>query len=118
MFSKSDKRQIYHLELEGKKFKELRLVVKPETRRYAFDKVKMYLTFGKDSHPSAEKHDVKSSYLWEDAEGIYLSRKEIKDLSMNIILEGEIETVYTMRCELVNELHHDLQLNHKIYEYL
>lgn len=37
---------------------------------------------------------------------------------MNIILEGEIETVYTMRCELVNELHHDLQLNNKIYEYL
>lgn len=86
MFSKTDKRQIYHLELEGQEFKELRIVIKPETRRFAFDKIKMYGTYGKDSLPSADKHDFKSVYLWEDAEGIYLYRHEIKDLSMNLIL--------------------------------
>jgi hypothetical protein len=118
MFSKADKRQIYHLELQGQEFKELRIVIKPETRRFAFDKIKMYGTYGKDSLPSADKHDFKSVYLWEDAEGIYLTRSEIKDLSMNLILEGEAETVYSMRCDLVNDLHHDLKLNSKIYEYL
>lgn len=46
----------------------------------------MYGTFGKDSLPSADHYDFKSLYLWEDAEGIYLLRHEIKDLSMNLIL--------------------------------
>lgn len=46
----------------------------------------MYGTFGKDSLPSAEKHDFKSHYLWEDAEGIYLSRRELKQLTINLIL--------------------------------
>lgn len=64
MFSKQEQKQIYHLELEGKEFHELRIIIKPETRRYAFDKIKMYGTYGKDSLPSAEKHDFKSHYLW------------------------------------------------------
>jgi hypothetical protein len=74
MFSKVEQKQIYHLELEGENFKELRIVIKPETRRFAFDRVKLYGTFGKDSLPSAQNYDFKSFPLWEDAEGIYLFR--------------------------------------------
>jgi hypothetical protein len=37
---------------------------------------------------------------------------------MNLILYGEVETVYTMLCEVVNRTHGDIALNSKIYEYL
>lgn len=29
MFSKKEQRQVYHLELEGKEFEELRIIIKP-----------------------------------------------------------------------------------------
>lgn len=90
MFSKEEQRQVYHLELEGKQFEELRIIIKPETRRYAFDKIKMYGSFGTESDPSSQNYDFKSVHLWEDAEGIYLSRKELKQLKLNLILYGEI----------------------------
>lgn len=78
----------------------------------------MYGTFGKDSNPSEEHYDFRSFPLWEDSEGVYLFRSEIKDLTMNLILYGMTETVYTMRCEISNKTHSDLALNSKIYEYL
>lgn len=37
---------------------------------------------------------------------------------MNLILLGEVETVYTMKCDIVSKTHSDLSLNSKIYEYL
>jgi hypothetical protein len=63
-FAKQEQRQIYHLELEGKKFEQLRIVIKPETRRFAFDKVKIFGSFGKDSQPSSDQHDFASVHLW------------------------------------------------------
>ena len=67
MFSEKEQRQIYHLELENKDFQELRIIIKPETRRYPFDKVKMFGTYGKNSQPSSTKYDFKSFPLWEDS---------------------------------------------------
>jgi hypothetical protein len=46
MFSEKEQRQLYHLELGNSKFEELRITIKPETRRYAFDTIKMYGKFG------------------------------------------------------------------------
>ncbi len=65
----------------------------------------MYGTFGENSNPSAQYYDFKSFPLWEDAEGVYLYRSELKELNMNLVLYGVTETVYTMRCDLVNETH-------------
>jgi hypothetical protein len=48
----------------------------------------MYGTFGAKSNPSATHYDFKSFPMWEDSEGIYLYRGEIKDLAMNLILYG------------------------------
>jgi hypothetical protein len=78
----------------------------------------MYGTFGTDSQPSSSNYNFKSFPLWEDAEGVYLFRDEIKDLNMNLILYGVTETIYTMRCEIVNATHNDVILDSKIYEYL
>jgi hypothetical protein len=64
MFSKEEQRQVYHLELDGKEFEELRIIIKPETRRYAFDKIKMYGSFGTESDPSSQNYDFKSVHLW------------------------------------------------------
>jgi hypothetical protein len=55
-------------------FKELRVLIKPETRRYPFDKVKIYGSFGKDSNSTSQNNDFESFPLWEDAEGVYLFR--------------------------------------------
>lgn len=118
MFSENEQKQIYHLELEGQEFKELRILIKPETRRYPFDKVKMYGTFGKDSNPSSQNFDFQSFPLWEDAEGVYLFRSEVKELTMNLVLYGMTETVYTLKCWTSNQTHSDLAIDSKIYEYL
>ena len=67
MFSEKEQRQVYHLELKGKEFKELKIIIKPETRRYPFDKVKMYGKFGNESYPSSTDYDFKSFPLWEDS---------------------------------------------------
>lgn len=53
IFSEKEQRQLYHLELEGKEFKELRIVIRPTTRRYPFDKVTMYGKYGSDSNPTS-----------------------------------------------------------------
>lgn len=37
---------------------------------------------------------------------------------MNLIVLGEVETIYTMLCTLVNKTHTDIGINHKIHEYL
>lgn len=78
----------------------------------------MYGTYGKDSNPSSSNFDFESFPLWEDAQGIYLFKEELKQMNMNLILYGMTETVYTMKCELANLTHNDLGLNNKIYEYL
>jgi len=52
------------LELEGKEYEELRIIVRPQTRRFPFDVVKMYGSFGMESQPSAQKYDFKSVALW------------------------------------------------------
>lgn len=65
MFSKTDQKQLYHLELDQKAdFQFLKIIIKPETRRNAFDQIKMYGTFGKDSLPSSSNYDFKSISLW------------------------------------------------------
>ncbi len=78
----------------------------------------MYGSFGKDSNPTSQNHDFESFPLWEDAEGVYLFRSELKELTMNLILYGMTETVYTMKCWVSNKTHSDLPINSKIYEYL
>ena len=88
MFSEKEQRQVYHLDLSGKEFKELRIIIKPTTRRYPFDNIKMYGTYGKLSNPSSTEYDFKSFPLWEDSEGVYLFKNELKELSMNLILYG------------------------------
>ena len=118
IFSKDNPRQLYHLELEGLKYQQVRIVIKPATRRYAFDYIKMYGKFGKDSEPSSEDYDFKSFHLWEDAQGVYLRRDDVRKSNMNLILYGSTETVYTMKCELVEKEHHDLYLGEKVYDYL
>lgn len=42
----------------------------------------------------------------------------MKELNLNLILYGSTETVYVMKCEIVNKTHNDLKLGEKIYEYL
>ena len=37
---------------------------------------------------------------------------------MNLILYGATETIYTLRCQIVNTTHNDILLDNKIYEYL
>lgn len=64
MFSNKEQKQIYHLELEDKPFKELRIIIRPQTRRHPFDKVKMYGKFGSSSSPTATDYDFKSFPLW------------------------------------------------------
>jgi hypothetical protein len=78
MFSKSDQKQIYHLELNNSDFEILKIIIKPETRRYIFDQVKMFGAYGEKSLPSSSKYDFKSLSLWEDAEGVYLTKAELK----------------------------------------
>lgn len=78
----------------------------------------MYGTFGKDSNPSSQNYDFESFPLWEDAEGVYLFRSELKELTMNLILYGMTETVYTLKCWVSNQTHSDLPIDTKIYEYL
>ena len=53
IFGKEGQRQLYHLELDGMQFQQVRIVVKPETRRLAFDKVRIYGKYGRDSEPTA-----------------------------------------------------------------
>ena len=95
MLSEQEQRHIYHLELEGQEFKELRVLIKPETRRYPFDKVKMCGSFGKDSNPTSQNNDFESFPLWEDAEGVYLFRSRTQGTDNELHLKVlEVLTVF------------------------
>ena len=75
----------------------------------------MYGKYGNNAEPTAEDYDFKSTYLWEDAEGIYLFKNEMKAKNMVLILYGTTKVVYKMKCTIVNKTHNDIVLNSKIY---
>lgn len=37
---------------------------------------------------------------------------------MNLLVIGEIETVYTLTCEIIEKQHHDLAIGEVLHEYL
>ena len=92
--------------------------MKPETIRSAFDRVRIYGSFGHESTPSESQYDFKSIHLWEDAEGVFLYGKEVKENNVNLLIVGEVETVYVLNCEIVEKEHHDLELGEIVHEYL
>jgi archaellum component FlaG (FlaF/FlaG flagellin family) len=57
-------------------------------------------------------------HLWQDAEGIYLEKGEIRNKTMSILVVGESKTVYVMTCEVVNKTTHDLLPGEVLDEYL
>lgn len=48
--------------------------------------------------PSQTNFDFVSKNFWSDGEGVFLKKKDMKDLDFNIILAGQADTVYVMTC--------------------
>lgn len=82
-----------------------------------FDNVKIYGKYGKNS-PTPEDYDFKSTNLWEDGEGLFLKKKNMKDTNMYLLLVGQHQTTYSISCEIVDQAKHTIENGKHLYEYL
>lgn len=57
LFNDKNKAQIYHMDLTNEEFKEVRIVLVPETRRVSGDNIKIYGNYGFEKEPTVEQHD-------------------------------------------------------------
>lgn len=117
MFGK-DTTQIYHVELDDYDFQEVRIHLAPRVTRKPFDNVKIYGKFGRDAAPTPQQHDFTSINLWEDGEGVFLKKDQLKDKKLVLLIVGQAETTYRLVMELVTESQHEIENGEHIYEYL
>lgn len=109
--------QIYHVELGDTDFEEFRVHVAPRATLRPFENIKIYGKYGKDN-PSPEDYDFKSTNLWEDGEGLFLSKNKMKEKNMYLLLVGQPDTTYRMTCKLITSSNHVITNGEHIYEYL
>ena len=89
--------QLYHVELGSEKdFEEFRVIIHPRASKNIFTHIKMYGKWGGDSSPTEKDHDFKSVNLWEDGEGIFLSKKDMREKSFNIFITGSPDTTFQL----------------------
>jgi hypothetical protein len=86
----------------------VRLHLAPRVTRRPFDSIKIYGKYGKDVAVSAQDFDFKSINLWEDGEGVFLKRTELKQRNFVLLIVGQAETTYRLSLELVKETVHEI----------
>jgi hypothetical protein len=96
----------------------VRIHLAPRVTRKPFDNIKIYGKFGKNSNPTPQEFDFKSINLWEDGEGIFLKKDQLKQKTLMLLIVGQTETTYRLSLELVREPTHEIENGEHIYEYL
>lgn len=82
----------------------MRIHLAPRVTRRPFDNVKIYGKYGKDATPTPKDYDFKSINLWEDGEGIFIRKADLKQKKMVLLVVGQTETTYRLTLKLVREL--------------
>lgn len=98
-------------------FEEFRVHVAPRATQRPFDNVKIYGKYGKNN-PTSENYDFKSVNLWEDGEGLFIKKKDMKDTNMYLLLVGQHQTTYSLSCEVIEKEKHVIDHGEHLYEYL
>lgn len=67
----------------------MRIHLAPRVTRKPLDNLKVYGKYGSDATPTPQDYDFKSVSLWEDGEGIFLSKKKLKENAFSILVIGQ-----------------------------
>lgn len=104
----ADTSQLYHFELkDDKKFEEIRIHLAPRVTKRPFDNIKIYGKYGSENvSPTPQDHDFRSINLWEDGEGLFFTKKNLKERRFTLLIVGQSETTYRLTCELIETLTH------------
>ena len=86
----------------------MRIHLAPRVTRKPFDNIKIYGKYGKDVAVSPQDFDFKSINLWEDGEGVFLKKSELKQKNFVLLIVGQAETTYRLSLELVKEAVHEI----------
>jgi hypothetical protein len=83
------------------------------------DSLKIFANVGLNEELNQFKYEFKSAHVWNDAEGIFLTKEDIGEgKGIAVYVVGNAKTVYILSCEFVKENYHSLELNENLYEYI
>ena len=117
MFS-TDTSQLFQVRLpDDKSFEEVRIHLSPRTTLRPFDNCKIYGSFG-EIDPKASHYDFKSVSLYENGEGVFLSKDQVKSNVFKILVLGQSQTTYKLSLTLVEKSTHEVHSGDLLEEYI
>lgn len=78
---------MFSLDLSKETFKEVRILLRAETFLVGTSPIKMIANYGSKT-PELNNYDIASTHVWDDGQGIFLSKDEMKSMKLTILIEG------------------------------
>lgn len=107
----------FTLDLEGKEFEELRIVLTAQNMLVSTSPVHLLANFGKVV-PTISQHDLKGVHLWDDGQGIFIKKADMKQTLLTLLVEGPAENVLQLKAQLVTHHGHDIHFYTPVFDYL
>lgn len=109
--------KVFTLDLEGKEFEELRVILTAQSMLVWSSPIHLLANYGKVA-PTVSQHDLKGVHLWDDGQGIFLKKTDLKEQFLTILVEGPAENILELKAELVTRHAHDISLFAPLFDYL
>jgi hypothetical protein len=79
--------------------------------------VHMMANYGK-STPTVSSYDLKSIHIWDDGQGIFIEKTDLKDMYLTILVEGPAENVLHLKAEILTGHATSLAYMEPTFDYL
>ena len=81
--------QEFHLTIPEENFKELRIVLIPQTLEKSTDRVKILGKFGTERFPTSRENDFESIHLWNGGQGVFLNKAQLSsNRKLSLVVEA------------------------------
>jgi hypothetical protein len=91
--------KIFTLNTEGTDFFELRILLIPRGFIKYGEPIVLMANFGSEV-PTRNKHDLQAIHTWDDGQGIFIRKSEMKDRVLTILVEGPEKNVLILSAKV------------------
>lgn len=79
--------------------------------------IKMVANYGTKT-PEFNQYEIASTHLWDDGQGIFLNKDDMRLQKLTILVEGPAENILRLDTVLINEYNNNLTLEAPLYDFL
>lgn len=91
-FEDSAYAKLFSLDVSKEDYEQLQLILQAETFLTATSPVRLFANFGKKP-PTPSEHQMSGIHLWNDGQGIFIDKADMREQVVTILVEGPAENI-------------------------